>query len=413
MKSILSEQNINSLKTKYKNDEKQIIKDLYDEFTSTIKPKILKKNYKFFDADSLDKLIDKFISWKKEKFKRKKPMNNDWIIFTTLFQDKLGLEPKEMYDMRDKLAEPYKEFKDVFLQPLSYIDEFIKKKILHKKGGKKEKNKKKEEDEEETDEETEDEINLIDEDECCPCEDFVISQSLQRPFVVDNENDVWSILEPEHKKSDHGPKEIKGKFQLCPNFNKERECILISGPSGAGKTYLATRYLTKYKKLNPKNPIYLFGTKPFDKKDFKEKYIKPLLNKENTKKLKVSDFKNCIMVFDDVENMSYDPDTQMNIQRFLEEVLNVGRSLAISMIIISHILMNYRFSRNMIMECNKVAMFPRSGARHQYENFLSKYVGLDKKQIQEALKTNSRWLVVDKECPISIMDKNRFKILTD
>ena len=396
MNSILSEQNIKSLKSKYK-DNKQLIKHIYDEFVSKIKPKLLKhNNYKFFDIESLDKLIDEFINHKKDKFKRNKPTNNDWIIFTTLFQDKLGLDPKQMYDMRDKLAEPYQEFKEIFLSPLSYVDEVINKKIL---GGNK-KNKK-------------EDIILIEDNELCPCEDFTISNSLSKPYVVDENDKIWSILEPEHKKSDHGHREIRGNFQLCPNFNRERECILISGPSGAGKTYLATKYLNKYKKIFPNNKIYLFGNKPFDQKDFKESYEKPKLDSKKSKELKVQDYKNCIMVFDDVENMSYDRDTQANLQRFLEEVLNVGRSLAISMIIISHILMNYRFSRNMIMESNKICMFPRSGAKHQYENFLTKYIGLGKKQINDVLKSNSRWLVIDKECPISMMDKNRFKILTE
>ena len=73
--------------------------------------------------------------------------------------------------------------------------------------------------------------------------------------------------------------------------------------------------------------------------------------------------------------------------------------------------MNYRFSRNMIMEANKVIMFPNSGVRFQYDNFLKKYIGLSKHQTKEILDTDSRWLCLDKEAPISYLTTNKFKII--
>lgn len=250
----------------------------------------------------------------------------------------------------------------------------------------------------------------IDENKLCDCGQFLIKRGFNRPIAVDMDDTVWSIGDPRHMPYEcNRIRELNHKFKIVPNWQKERESILISGPSGAGKTYLAQDYLKKYKKLMPQNDIYLFANKDFD--NFDLPYTKPNITDEYLKNKQVNDFANSVMVFDDVENITHNPDTQKLLMRLLEEILNVGRSLKITLLIISHILMNYRFTRNMLMECNKIVMFPNSGAKHQYRNFLKQYVGLDKDQIKKLLNTKSRWLMIDKEAPLTALTDNKLKIL--
>lgn len=251
----------------------------------------------------------------------------------------------------------------------------------------------------------------MDPKDICPCKNYIIRPGFDKPYAVSINDNVYSVLPPEHHKDKHTSiRKLGGTFKVVPNWKKERECMLISGPSGSGKTYFAKDYLRKYHKLKPRNKIYLIANKDFE--DFNDvPYTKVPITREFFSKVRVNDFRDSILVFDDVENISTDEEIQRMVQKLIEEILNVGRSMHISILIISHILLNYRFSRNMIMECNKIVMFPGSGARHQYKNFLSTYVGLDKKQIDKLLKTKSRWLAIDKEAPITVITDDNVEIL--
>ena len=60
------------------------------------------------------------------------------------------------------------------------------------------------------------------------------------------------------------------KLQVCPAIGhydenrKSRECILVNGKNGSGKSYWCGEYLEKWQKLFPKSPIYLLSNKPLD-----------------------------------------------------------------------------------------------------------------------------------------------------
>lgn len=386
MKSIFNAEEFNKLKDKYKG--KKLKEYVYQLLIGNIVKNVKNKKTKFFDAEDIRKLAPKFI----QKIETE---NNPWIAFLQVFEDKINIPKNETYKFKKKMSPPYDEFKKLFIQPLRYVNAMLEKRL---QGGKKKEEKK------------EGTVDAKRSGKKCPCGKYVISKSQKKPFSINNLDQVFSILDPEHEEWEHGSEnEVTGTFQLIPNFNKEREVIVISGPSGAGKTYLAKQYLRKYKKLNPNNKIILYANKPFD--DFDLDYKKGSLEGGEVDKLKVNDFKDSVLVFDDAENITHDKEIQDRLMKFLEELMNVGRTLNITLLIITHVLMNYRFSRNMLMEANRVAMFPTSGMRYQYEQFLKKYVGLNNKQIKDILDTNSRWLVLDKEAPISLLDKNRIKIV--
>ena len=344
------------------------------QFISSILRNMIKKQLYYWNPKSLVNFAPKFM---------KLSGTNNWIKFQELFKNK-QIDP-------EILKEIYNEFKDIYLDPLSYFN------ALHKVkggyiGGTKQIT---------TDKPVDNDNNTDD------CWGYYFKRSMDRPYVVDDKDYIWSIHESDNCT---GAKEISGNFQICPNWSKERDIVLISGPSGAGKSFLAEEYIKKYKKIYPTNKIILISNKPFEK--LKITYTKLPLEESYVNNLKVNNFQNSLIIFDDVENISSNEIIQNKIIKFLEEVLNVGRSMHISIIIISHILMNYRFSRNMIMEANKIIIFPNSGVKYQYSKFLNNYIGLDKKTSNDILDTRSRWLCIDKESPITIITRNKVKILS-
>lgn len=409
-------------------DKKQLIKKLannlplkdletilYKKISQDIKSSIKRNKLKHWSSKALSKFVDDYI----ESYKNNK---DPWVAFIQIFKSNLeGKSSKEVVKILKSLKEPYSEFKGIVVSPIQYVDELIKRQSK-RVGGKvfnystdssysSDSNSDSDcstDNEFDNDVKTDSDVNNdVKPKKNCKCGKYIITLDMKKPYAVDDSDQVYSIKPPEHGCGECSGQQVKGEFQICPNFAKERECILISGPSGSGKTWIAKEYLRKYNKLFPNRKITLFANKPFE--NFKVAYDKPELT-ENMN-LKVNNFKDSIVVFDDVENIHSNPNIQDPIVSFLEEVLNVGRSMHVSIIVISHILMNYRFTRNMIMECNKIIIFPNSGIRFQYENFLSKYIGLGKDQIKNILDTRSRWLCIDKESPITTIDKNKMEII--
>lgn len=202
----------------------------------------------------------------------------------------------------------------------------------------------------------------------------------------------------------------KEKFKLIPNLNKHRDCIYISASSGAGKTYFAKEYIKIYKKIYPKRKIYLFGKKDTDisiddinpiRIKIDQKYI------DDKSKLDYKLFDNSVVIFDDAENISSDPKIKKEIINIRNEILNLGRDKNITIIILTHVTMNYQFTKNIISECNIYVIFPKSGQYNQYIQFLITHVGLSKKQAKAMLNVYSRWLVIFNECPVSFMTENK------
>lgn len=391
-------------------------KILYEKLIKDIKSSLKNNKLKHWSKKSLTNFIDDYVESHKKN-------TDPWVAFTSIFKPNLeGKDNKQVIEILKSLKEPYREFKGLVVSPMKYVDEIVKRKTKQA-GGKvfdygtdstldSDSNS---DSDCTTDSESDNDVsnkshpdNDVKIKKGCKCGKYIITLDMKKPYAVDNSDQVYSIKPPEHGCGECSGQQVNGEFQICPNFAKERECILISGPSGSGKTWIAKEYLRKYHKLYPKRKITLFANKPFE--DFKVPYDKPELS-ENMN-LKVNNFKDSIIVFDDVENIHSNQKIQDEIINFLEEVLNVGRSMHVSIIVISHILMNYRFTRNMIMECNKIIIFPNSGIRFQYENFLAKYIGLGKNQIKDILDTRSRWLCIDKESPITTIDKNRMQIIS-
>jgi chromosomal replication initiation ATPase DnaA len=52
----------------------------------------------------------------------------------------------------------------------------------------------------------------------------------------------------------------KEKIQYIPNKKTERQILYITGASGSGKSYYTKQYCDQYRKLFPKNPIYLISS---------------------------------------------------------------------------------------------------------------------------------------------------------
>jgi Cdc6-like AAA superfamily ATPase len=115
-------------------------------------------------------------------------------------------------------------------------------------------------------------------------------------------------------------------FQQIPD-NKERNILYVTGASGSGKSYYSVEYIHQYIKKHPKNDVFLFSSVGEDNVLDKIKKLKWFkIHDEDFvgKTFTVDDFKDCLLIFDDVDCISSKPILK-KVYEILDKVLTTGR----------------------------------------------------------------------------------------
>jgi hypothetical protein len=195
-----------------------------------------------------------------------------------------------------------------------------------------------------------------------------------------------------------------GKFLPIPlEKANQRDFVLVSGPSGSGKSYWTGQYIKTYHTLHPENEIFIFSKKDsddsFDKFDYVNRIdLDSILDGDE---LDCKDFTNSLVIFDDIENI-LDKQIKDAVYKLKDNLAETGRSENIFMIVCSHQAMNYKTTRIDLNESNKFVIF-KNGNSYHIKRLLKEYAGLDTKTIQKILDLPSRWMMISKNYPMYVM----------
>ena len=208
-------------------------------------------------------------------------------------------------------------------------------------------------------------------------------------------------------------KNIKGnfQFQLVPDRNKERDILYITGQSGSGKSYFTAQYCIQYKRIFPKNSIYLISSLNEDEtleklNDIKKGFftrinITPALITDN---INAKDFENSLVIFDDFECLK-DKKLKEYVCSVRDEILETGRHHKTSMIATYHLPTNSHDTRRIINEAHAIIYFPHV-SNFKIKNLLENYLGMDKNFLQWTKKRRSRWACVLRGFPNMFINEN-------
>lgn len=201
--------------------------------------------------------------------------------------------------------------------------------------------------------------------------------------------------------------ETKEKIQVLPRKDII-EKLYISGVSGSGKSTYIGKYLKEFKKIGKfkNNPIYLFSSVSQDKVLDKYDPIRvPIDESLIEEPIEIDEFEDSITIFDDtntIRNINY----RKAVELVQGEIIEIGRHYNARIIVTTHMLSNWKQTRQILNEATSVTVFPKASGTYHIKNFLKTHCGLDKKKIERILNLPSRWLTVYRTYPNYIMWEN-------
>lgn len=178
----------------------------------------------------------------------------------------------------------------------------------------------------------------------------------------------------------------------------------IAGPSGSGKSYFISKFLSEYKKINPVSKIYLISDVDEDEVLDKLNVIRIDINSlvDGSDPIKPDDLRDSIVIFDDIDSIR-DKEISKEVCSLRDSLLRRGRHENINVIVTYHLLTNYKDTRIILNEVHSITIFPRSGSTYGITRLLKYYVGLDKNQIQKIFSLPTRSVTIYKHYPMYVI----------
>lgn len=212
-------------------------------------------------------------------------------------------------------------------------------------------------------------------------------------LYADNNNKKLSTYTKHIKLDPEGNKQI----DIIPS-GKSRDCILIIGISGSGKSYFLNEYMKKWVNDHKNKDIYFFSslkedpsiTVKVDRVDLEKFY--------NEDELYLEDFKDCLLVFDDCEMIS-NTKIRKKLYNFINYLLMTGRHTNTYIIITLHNpCTRSSDTKIMLNESSVIVTFLAGIGNRGIDYLFSSYLGLSNKQIKRLrlMSDHSRWVSVIK-----------------
>lgn len=208
------------------------------------------------------------------------------------------------------------------------------------------------------------------------------------------------------------------KDYLSPLLDTEhRQVCYIAGPSGSGKTTYACRLASSYKKIFPKRNIFLFSrTDCRDDPAYKSLKPKQITLDESLVADPIDIEKDIpfgsLIMFDDTNTVSNDK-IKNAINKLLMDIMECGRKLGLWVIITNHLVnpSEKKLGRIIMNEMQAFTFFPKSGNVYQVNYCLTKYFGLNRKQIEQIFQLKTRWVTIFRNYPTTVMHQHGAYIL--
>jgi hypothetical protein len=197
---------------------------------------------------------------------------------------------------------------------------------------------------------------------------------------------------------------------MIPLPSNDSERIYIAGKAGSGKSYLTALYAYEYHTMYPKNKIFIF-TKHNQEKNYKLVPHKEILhdNELLLEPIDITLLSDSLVIFDDCDHVQ-NKVIQKNLRSLNDDLITAGRKNNTYVITIQHQLMDYKDTRNLLNEANKVVFF-NSGSKYHITRYLKVYAGLEPNTIKKILALKSRWSMISLDIPSYLLHEHGIFII--
>ena len=199
-------------------------------------------------------------------------------------------------------------------------------------------------------------------------------------------------------------------FPAITDYKEDEQVdrIYVTGETGCGKSSFIRSYIQKFIQQYPKAPVLLFSSKNEDGvlddiKNVNRVVIDDdIYNNPYTLKEISGNGKPVLAVFDDIEDFA-NKKINNEVARLRDEILRNGRSYGIYSIFVHHNPTDYKATRNMIFEANKVVIFPKRSGKGTYNYLMEKKLLLSKEHMDMINTLKSSYVCINKQMPKSII----------
>lgn len=239
-----------------------------------------------------------------------------------------------------------------------------------------------------------------------------------------------------------GSSTISSKFKQPPSFSDDDDDIqpsfdvnnydddehndisatYIFGMKGLGKSFHATAIAREYKRLFPHNNI-VYISPVCDNKNLLSmgvitlNCLDPDKAEENFVDLDTrvtpDMFRDSLVIFDDIESLDGDPELKKiksGVYSLMNKFLIYGRHQNTNLIVIRHNAANYRDTKSLLADCDRITVFPKGNVR-DIELILDKYCRLTREQIKRILSIKSRTITIYRKSPVFVVAEHEAYVL--
>lgn len=198
-------------------------------------------------------------------------------------------------------------------------------------------------------------------------------------------------------------------FPCIPDFHETKQVdrLYVVGESGCGKSTFIRAYIQKFKLKYSKSKVLLFSSKDHDEVLDDLKIERVQIDDDivaNPLTLQEISYKSSpvLAVFDDIEDFK-SRKINNEIARLRDEIMRNGRSYGIFSIFVHHDPCDYKATKAMLFEANKIVFFPKQCGHGAYNYLMEKKLRLSKEMMKLINTVKSRYVCVNKGNPRAII----------
>lgn len=222
------------------------------------------------------------------------------------------------------------------------------------------------------------------------------------PIAVDNSGTIIYFNTEDEKRGEEYY-ETNNKLSVIPL--EEHNIIFVAGAPNSGKSYWTNQYALLYKKIFNRRIILFTRNEEDDtyKKD-KKIYTKILID-ETMKKYDLSELKNSLVIFDDIETAQH-PQVTKYLYSLMDDIIKNGRHENISVIFCNQQMRMYLKTRNILENMTAIVIFPKYTSKFHLGKVLRDHLDMSPDEMKYAYELPSRWVYIRKICPKYIIHEH-------